>query len=90
MQEIVTKKILVASYIFNEETLEFDISNENFEWGTYDSADRAFWDEIEKFTKIGFKVIHQTKRTGAITLKREIILEDSAPMNWIKVIMNPI
>ena len=90
MQEIATKDILVASYIFNEETLEFDISNENFRWNTYDSADKAFWDEIEKFTKIGFKVIHQTKRTGAITLKREIILEDSKGMNWVKVIMHPI
>lgn len=90
MQEIATKEILVASYIFNEETLEFDIANESFKWSTYNSADRAFWDEIDRFTKIGFKVIHQTKRTGAIALTREIILEDSSAMNWVKVIMHPI
>lgn len=90
MQGIATKKILVASYIFNEETFEFDIANENFEWNTYNSADYAFWDEVARFTKIGFKVIHQTKRTGAITLTREIILEDSKGMNWVKVIMHPI
>jgi len=90
MREIAIKDILVASYIFNEDTLEFDIRSRYVTWPCYDSADKAFWDEIEKFTKIGFKVIHQTKRTGAITLKREIILEDSAGMNWVKVIMYPI
>jgi hypothetical protein len=90
MQEIATKDILVASYIFNEDTLEFDISSSYLRWSCYDSADNAFWCEIEKFTKIGFKVIHQTKRTGAIALTREIILEDSKGMNWVKVIMHPI
>jgi len=90
MQEIATKDILVASYIFNEETLGFDIANLYAKCSFYKSADKAFWDEIERFTKIGFKVIHQTKRTDPFALKREIILEDSKGMNWVKVIMHPI
>lgn len=90
MQETAKKEILVASYIFNNETLKFDVCNDEFSWTHYNSADNSFWNEVNKFTKIGFSVIHQTKRTGAISLTREIILEDSKGMNWVKIIMHPI